>query len=121
MGSIKIEGSACSAIHASIPLQQVVSASGVSSLLEQFGERPAITRVSALFITMAAVVDDLVAARVDVANRRLAMFAEYNAREPRVRRVLGDARMIRVEHQPVGAAAGLQCAHCATGGMRATF
>ena len=54
---------------------------------------------------MPAIGDDLDAARVDVANRCVAVLAEYNARQPRFARMLGDVRMIGIEHEPVRAMA----------------
>ena len=67
------------------------------------GEGRTVLRVSPFFVAMSAIVNHLYAPGVDVTNRRLTMFAEYNPGKPRIRCVFSDARMPGVEHQRVPA------------------
>jgi len=73
--------------------------------LQQFGKGGAALHIRALFVAMPAIVDNLYAARVHIADGRLSMLAEYDTRQPRVARMLRDARMVRIEHDEIGARA----------------
>jgi hypothetical protein len=65
-------------VDAVIGLARFSSIRGIGKSLQQIGERHAVLRVGALFITMPAVIDDFLAACVNVAHRRFAMLAEYD-------------------------------------------